>query len=176
MRYRTLYVASILLAGAGSPSDGSGAGTAPEGRELRVLERFIGSWKGEVSVQPAGGRESTYVAANTYSWALGGRFARDEGGDATGATSFLGMWTYDPGLKAYRSWYFQAPGGEVTAFTYRWVERDQAFRGGADLGGGMTLEAEDRFLGKDAYEWRIVLKDKDGKALNRMTGRMKRAP
>lgn len=139
-----------------------------------MLEKFIGSWKGDVTVQPADGKASTFAAANTFSWVLGGRFARDEGGDLSGASSNLGMWTYDPAAQAYRSWYFLAPGGEVVAFTYKWVERDQAFRGSADLGGGMAMEAEDRFLGKDAYEWRIVLKDKDGKALNRMSGRMKR--
>ncbi len=176
MRYRIMAVAYILLMGTGSPSEGGGRGSdgAPEGGGPQALGKFIGSWRGEVEVHPAGGRESTYVAGNTFSWVLGGRFARDEGGDISDASSNMGMWTYDPAVQAYRSWYFLAPGGEVVAFTYRWVERDQAFRGRADLGGGMVMEAEDRFQGKDAYEWRLVLKDKDGKALNRMTGRMKR--
>jgi hypothetical protein len=148
---------------------------APVPPEWKILEKFSGAWKGEVKVTAADGKETTFSTKNTFAPVLGGRFLEDKGGAVDGSTSQVGMWRYDPVGKKYQSWYFLSPGGEAVQFTHDWVEAEQAFHGTADLGGGMTMEATDQFKGKDAYEWTITVKGKDGSVLNRMVGKQVRA-
>lgn len=146
----------------------------PVSPEWKPLEKFSGSWKGEVKATAGDGKETTYATKNTFAPALGGRFLEDTGGAVDGSSSQIGMWRYDPIGKKYQSWYFLAPGGEAVQFTHDWVEAEQAFHGTADLGGGMTMEATDQFKGKDAYEWSIIVKGKDGTVLNRLVGKQTR--
>jgi hypothetical protein len=157
----------ILAAAPASP-------TSPAPPEWKVLEKFTGSWKGEVKVTGGDGKETSFSTKNTFAPALGGRYIEDKGGAVDGSSSQLGMWRYDGVTKKYQSWYFLAPGGEALQFTYDWIEAEQTLRGKADLGGGMTMEAVDIFNGKDAYEWTIIVKGKDGTVFNRMVGKQTR--
>jgi hypothetical protein len=147
---------------------------APVPAEWKNLEKFSGTWKGEVKVTSADGKETAFATRNTFAPVLGGRFLEDKGGAVDGSSSQVGMWRYDPVGKKYQSWYFLAPGGDAVQFTHDWIEAEQAFHGTADLGGGMTMEATDQFKGKDAYEWTITVKGKDGAVLNRMVGKQSR--
>jgi hypothetical protein len=142
--------------------------------EWKNLEKFSGSWKGEVKVTAGDGKETSFSTKNSFAPVLGGRFLEDRGGALDGSASQIGMWRYDAVAKKYQSWYFLSPGGEAIQFSYDWVEAEQAFHGTADLGGGMTMEALDQFKGKDAYEWSIIVKGKDGTVFNRMLGKQTR--
>jgi hypothetical protein len=176
---RNIFVAAILIGSssawmpATAANQEQGASPAPS-LASGALGKFVGTWKGEVEVQSADGKKTSYASRNAFTWSLNGRFLRDEGGEISGASAFLGMWTYDPQGKTYRSTYFLGPGGEIVNFTYTWDEKTQVIRGTAPLGGGIIMEAEDRFVGKDSYVWSIVVKDKEGRELNRMTGRQTR--
>ena len=147
---------------------------APVSPEWKPLEKFSGSWKGEVEVTAADGKKTSFPSKNSFTPVLGGRFMEDKGGAVDGSSSSIGMWRYDAVGKKYQSWYFLAPGGEAVQFTYDWFEAEQTFRGAADLGGGMTMETVDQFKGKDAYEWTIIVKGKDGTVFNRMVGKQTR--
>jgi hypothetical protein len=147
---------------------------APVSPEWKILEKFSGTWKGEVKVTGGDGKETSFSTKNTFAPVLGGRFLEDRGGAVDGSSSQIGMWRYDPVAKKYQSWYFLAPGGEAIQFTHDWNEAEQAFHGTADLGGGMTMEATDQFKGKDAYEWAITVKGKDGAVFNRTVGKQSR--
>lgn len=46
--------------------------------------------------------------------------------------------------------------------------------GSAELGGGVRMLAEDRFYGRDEYEWNITVQDSAGKILTRMRGHQRR--
>jgi len=148
----------------------------PRPAALAALDRFVGNWKGEVEVQSAEGTKTTYASRNAFAWDLKGVFLKDQGGAVSGESAFLGMWSFDQPTQRYRSWYFSGPGGEAVNCSFVWDEKNQAFKGGADLGGGMVLESEDRFTGRDSYTWSITIKDKGGRQLNRMVGRQTRVP
>lgn len=148
--------------------------TAPSSPEWKVLDKFKGSWKGEVTVTAGDGKETSFHTKNAFAPVLGGTFIEDKGGAVDGSSSQIGMWRYDAAAKKYQSWYFTAPGGEAVQFTYDWFEAEQTLRGSADLGGGMTMEAIDTFKGKSAYEWTIIVKGKDGTVFNRMVGKQTR--
>jgi hypothetical protein len=62
----------------------------------------------------------------------------------------------------------------VVVLTHEWSEHDQTFAGFAELGGGVRMLAEDRFLDRDTYEWSITVQDGAGNVLTRMRGRERR--
>ena len=141
-----------------------------------VLDKFLGTWDSQVEMVATDGKKSMQASRNTFEWDLHGRFLKDAGGDVGGATSFLGLWSYDPQAKRYESWYFQGPSGQTLHITYAWDDKNQTLTGTQDLGGGMTLEAKDRFLDQDHYDWSIVVKDKEGRQLNRLSAHSARVP
>lgn len=137
------------------------------------LDRYIGSWHGEVRVDGATVEPHTYTQSNTFAWTLDARFL-EERGNATNGTSFLGLWSFDARSGRYRAYYFIAPAGDVVVITHDWDERSRTFSGTADLGGGIQLLAVDRFLGRDSYEWSVTVQDSSGKILSRMQARESR--
>lgn len=137
------------------------------------LQRYIGSWQGEVKVDGAAVEPHRYTQSNTFAWTLDGHFL-EERGSATNGSSFIGLWTLDARSGRYRAHYFSAPTREIVVITHDWNERTLTFSGSADLGGGTQLLAEDRFIDDDTYEWSITISDASGKILTRMRAREQR--
>jgi hypothetical protein len=138
------------------------------------LERYVGSWRGEVTLEAAGSEPQRYTQENSFAWILGGRFLEERGTDSNGG-SFLGVWSLDPGRGTYRAHYFIAPAGDIVVLTHEWNERSQSFIGSAELGGGVRMLAEDRFIDRNTYEWRIAVQDGTGTLLSRLHGLERRA-
>jgi hypothetical protein len=132
------------------------------------LERYVGSWQGDVSVDGATVEPHSYTQSNTFAWVLDGRFV-EERGTGTNGSSFIGLWSFDARAGRYRAHYFLAPTGDIVAITHDWTDHTQTFAGAADLGGGIQLLAEDRFIGRDAYEWSTTITDSTGKILTSAT-------
>lgn len=137
------------------------------------LQRFVGSWRGEVSVDGPGAEPQRYTQENSWAWTLGGLFLEERGTGSNGS-SFLGLWSLDAQNGKYRAHYFLAPTGDVVVLTHEWSARHQTFAGSAELGGGVRMLAEDRFLDRDTYEWSITVQDGAGKVLTRMRARERR--
>ncbi|HEY8944690.1 MAG TPA: hypothetical protein VIM73_10530 [Polyangiaceae bacterium] len=137
------------------------------------LQRFVGSWRGQVRVEVPGAEPQTYTQENTWDWTLGGLFLEERGTGSNGS-SFLGVWSLEPHSGKYRAHYFLAPTADVVVLTHEWNEQRQTFVGSAALGGGMRMLAEDRFLGPDRYEWTITVEDGAGQVVSRMHGRERR--
>jgi hypothetical protein len=137
------------------------------------LERFVGSWRGEVTLEGVGIEPQRYTQENAFAWTLGGRFLEERGTDSTGG-SFLGVWSQDAGSGKYRAHYFMAPAGDAVVLTHEWNERSQSFVGSAELGGGVRMLAEDRFIDRDNYEWRVTVQDGSGTPLRSMHGQEQR--
>lgn len=137
------------------------------------LQRFVGSWQGEVRVDGPGVEPQRYTQQNSWAWTLGGQFLEERGTGSNGS-SFFGVWSLDARSGSYRAHYFLAPSGDVVVLTHEWREHDQSFVGSAQLGGGMTMRAEDRFLDDSTYEWSITVEDGAGNVLTRMHARERR--
>lgn len=137
------------------------------------LQRYVGSWQGEVTVDGAAVEPHRYTQSNTFAWILGGRFLEERGTGSNG-TTFLGVWGLDASTGHFRAHYFMAPSGDIVVLTHRWDEKSQTFTGSADLGGGIQMVATDRFLDRDTYEWSFAISDPAGKVLTRMHAREQR--
>jgi hypothetical protein len=137
------------------------------------LERYVGSWQGEVSVDGTSVEAHRYTQSNTFAWVLEGHFLEERGNGANG-NSFIGLWSFDARAGRYRAHYFLAPTGDIVAITHAWNEHTQSFTGAADLGGGVQLIAEDRFIDRDTYEWSTVITDATGQILTRLQARERR--
>lgn len=138
------------------------------------LHRFVGSWRGQVTLQAGPGKPKTYQQENRFAWTLGGAFLEEHGKGSDGS-SFLGLWKFDAGSGGYLAHYFLAPAGDVVALHHKWLEAEHRFVGTADLGGGVRMLAEDRFTSADAYEWSVTIQDANGVTLTRMRGQEHRA-
>jgi hypothetical protein len=139
----------------------------------RPLGRYVGSWQGEVRVDGATVEAHHYTQSNTFAWTLEGRFL-EERGKGTDGSSFIGLWTFDARAGRYHAHYFVAPTGDILVITHDWNEQTKTFTGGADLGGGVKLLAEDRFIDADTYEWSATITDATGQILSRMQARENR--
>jgi hypothetical protein len=133
------------------------------------LQRFVGHWRGEIHVTAAGAPPESYSQQNSFEWVLGSEFLQERGRGSNG-TSFIGLWSRDPGGNQYRAHYFLAPGAQVVALLHEWHEAKQSFVGRAELGGGFCMLAEDHFIDEDSYEWTITVQDAAGTTLRHMRG------
>jgi len=134
------------------------------------LQRYVGSWRGEVTVEAAGVEPQRYTQTNRFVWTLGDLFLEERGAGSNGS-SFIGLWSLDAGSGKYRAFYFIAPSADVVALTHEWNEADQTFTGSAELGGGVLMLAKDRFIDRDTYDWSITIQDGAGNVLTRMRSR-----
>lgn len=151
---------------AAAPGEASSSTNSP-------LQRFVGSWRGDVTVQRPGAAATRYVQENRFAWTLGGRFLEERGTDSIGG-SFTGIWAPGGNANSYRAYYFVAPSGDVAVLSQTWDESKHTFSGSADLPGGLRMLAEDHFFGPDAYEWTTTVQDSNHATLVRTQGKERR--
>lgn len=136
----------------------------PKPPELKVLERFVGTWDCETVMKPAVWtpkevREKT-VEVNELvmdGWYLQGS-SRTQGGKFQAHL----MNTYDPDQKKFRTWKF-TPGGRCEELIGQWNEATSTLTITSDLGNGITSRADFHLIDKDHREYDVVAKDGDGK-------------
>lgn len=174
-RRLVMTLAALVPAGLLERHAALAAQPAPPGRlpATNPLHRYIGSWRGEVTVEAGSAKPTTYTQENRFAWTLGGLFL-EERGSGTDGSSFVGLWAFDAKTGKYQAHYFLAPAGDVVVLHQEWVETKQSFVGSAELGGGTRILTDDRFTSADAYEWSITIQDAKGAMLTRMRGRERR--
>jgi hypothetical protein len=156
----TLAGRTVLAGGSASPAQ------LPANNPLR---RFVGSWRGKVTVEAGSAPPSTHKQRNRFRLTLGGVFLEERGSGSDGS-AFVGLWSFDAKTNKYLAHYFLAPAGDVVVLHHEWVEATHSFVGAADLGGGVRMLAEDRFTSADTYEWTITIQDPNGATLTSMHG------
>jgi Protein of unknown function (DUF1579) len=142
----------------------------PPPPELKVLQRFVGSWDtaGTSKVAEWTPKEIRTTGRITVEWALGGRFVQAKGTD-TLPTELTMLWGYDADRRAYRSWLFNSLGLAIE-WAGDWDDRAQTFVVRNDAGNGLTGTLTVRFVADDRIEWRSQVKDGDGKMYHSWEG------
>lgn len=138
--------------------------------ELKVLDRFLGTWHAEYRVPKA---EWTLEARNgsadlIYTHELGGRIIRERGTHSDQTTSTL-VQTFDSTTKNYRAWWFNSQGLNSESVG-RWDEKSQTFNWTGVDTGEFPGSSQHQFVGGDKCDWKVRVQDKQGVAMYLMEG------
>jgi len=149
----------------GLPGEAQEATPDPQSPELKVLDRFVGSWELDFVVNMGTG--NTKMKADvTTNWILLGRVIQHKFVWSPGDKHGLGFFTYDAEEKAYREWYFDST-GSVPRDVHRgqWDEAAKTLTWKGSSSNGITRTMVNRFIDNDTYEWSLVDKDRSGKVV-----------
>jgi Protein of unknown function (DUF1579) len=148
---------------------------APQSPELKVLERFVGTWEVETKVVTSEGKpkDVQLKGVATVEWILGGRFLEFRIRSKPGPLEDLQLTTYDAAKKTYRHWYFSSE-GVADESTGKWDEEGNTMTWKADFDDGKTLVNTIRFTDRDTQAWKLVVKDRANKVVTEMQGKMTR--
>ena len=132
--------------------------------ELKVLERFVGTWDCDAAMKPAvwTPKELREKTVEVNELVMDGWFLKGSSKTQDGKTTAILMNTFDPVQKKFRIWRF-APGGSCEELTGRWDEATSTLTITTDLGNGVTSKAAFHLIDKDHREYHVVAKDGDGK-------------
>jgi hypothetical protein len=140
------------------------AAEPPKPLELKVLERFVGTWDVEAvtkaTVWTPTEKKEKCVEYNEM--ILEGWFLHGISKSPDGKTNAVVMNTYDPVKKEYRIRRF-ASGGLCDELTGQWDEATSTLTVTGDLGRGIALTAAFHLTDSDHREYHVVAKDDDGK-------------
>jgi hypothetical protein len=144
--------------------------------ELKVLEKFVGTWDAESVSKRAvwTPKEVRAKYVEVRELVLDGWFVESKGRAADGKVdSALWMMTYDQARKEYREWIFLT-GGLSAEWSGRWDEASKAFSFTGDAGNGITSKLTARFPNKDHIEFRILATNSNGTVYQDITGKLTR--
>ena len=160
-----LVLESLVVAQADEPTAMSA--------ELKVLDRYVGSWEETNVVKPAlwTPERATSTTTTTRRWILNGQMIENKGAWMPGNTEFLHLMTYDPNRKEYRQWYYDKDNLVPQAYQGKWDAATQTFTFIGTLGDGIQSSRQQHFVDKDTFTWTLVAKDGTGKVVLDMEGK-----
>jgi hypothetical protein len=156
--------AIALLLAISFPGQQTSAAEPGKPPELKVLERFVGTWDVEAITKPTvwTPTEKREKCVEYNELVLDGWFLHGSSKSVDGKISAIVMNTYDPVRKEYRIRRF-TPGGLCDELTGQWDEAASTLTVRGDLGHGITLTAAFHLTDEDHREYHVVAKDGDGK-------------
>lgn len=156
--------AIILLSAVCCLSQQTLAAELPIPPELKVLERFVGTWDCEVVTESAiwTPKEVREKSVEVNEMVLDGWFLQGCSKTLDGKTNAILMNTYDPAQKKYRFWRFLA-GRSCEELSGQWDEATSTLTITTDLGRGITQKAAFHVIDKDHREYHVAAKDSNGK-------------
>ncbi len=151
----------------------SAKGQTPKSPELKVLDRFVGSWRGESVERQANGDEKKSSDTSVTKWSLQGRYIEVRATDSDGKEGALELWTYDSDAGVYKMWFFGSNSPKPRSLTWRWNESKKTLTSVIeDMGNGITMQMTVRFIGHDRYEYTGTGKDASGNVVFETTGKV----
>lgn len=135
----------------------------PTPAELKVLEKFVGTWDCDIVTKPAvwTPKESRSKAVEVNELAMNGWFLHGCSKTPDGKTLAVLMNTYDPVRKKYHFWRFVDR--DCEELDGQWDEATSTLTITTDQGAGITNTAAFHVIDKDHREYHVISKDGDGK-------------
>jgi hypothetical protein len=160
-----LLVSSAVGALADEPKN------ADKPAELKILERFVGTWKDEAVYKPSvwTPKEKRETSTSRFEWSLNGRFVVERG-KTTDGDEELQVMTFDAKKKAFRRWYFDSDGSS-REWTGQWDDKNSTLTWTAALDDGITAISVWKLTDKDTLVWTWTAKDKEGKLYGSIEGK-----
>ena len=152
---------------AGATAAAGAAAAPPKPAELKVLDRYVGTWDSRYTVKPGPGtpQEVKGTGTDVVEWVLGGRFMQVRSTSPTDGTEAIHLLTYDADRGQYRHWYFHSA-GEANENSGRWDEASRAFTWkGENLKDGTASTVTDRWIDNDKRELNVLVRDGGGRVV-----------
>jgi len=139
--------------------------------QLSVLQRWIGIWDTQVTINPGDwfpqGHKSERI--DTVEWVLGGKFVQRKTRNLSGDSESLRLIIYDTQAGIFRAWHFDSAGnflphprGEAIM---EWNPESTTLSHKMTDPWGGNMRGTERFVGSDRIEMHLVFRDKDGNIL-----------
>ncbi len=146
----------------------------PKPPELKVLEKFVGTWDCQEVARPAIWTpiEKRSSSLEVNKMVLDGWYLQGRSQTPTGTTQALLMNTYDPSQKKYRIWKYTA-GGPPTEYSGQWDEPSQTLTIEENTG-GIVLKATFHLIDADHREYHVIARDGEGKVYLDIDGKVTR--
>lgn len=143
-------------------------------KQLKVLERFLGTWEHVVTLKhPGGGRDSVQNTESKRSWSHGGAFLRieDVNWEKPQFDEFQLLLTYDVLEKTYTGVIMDGP--DLMQLTATWDEESEAMTfDGKGVGGNLKYTV--RFLSEDEARATGTFTNPEGEVMAEITWEQKR--
>jgi len=155
---------TILLLMTGMVGQAVHAAEPAKPPELKVLERFVGTWDCEAVIKAAiwTPEEKREKSVEVNEMSVDGWFLHGSSKTTDGKTNAIVMNTYDPAQKSYRIWRF-VPGGSCLEMKGEWDEAASTLTITSDLGHDVTQKAVFHLTDEDHRDYHVVAMDGDGK-------------
>jgi hypothetical protein len=171
-------LALLILATFHAPAiaDKDKDGPPPKPSELKVLDRFLGTWDLELvsKVTEVNPKETKSTSTATFEWILDGRFMRVTGKTLTPEKiESLQMMSYNPAGKQFYGWFFDSQ-GSVNEVAGQWDEDTKTMTWQAPVEENVTMTNRLRFTDKNTIVWTMITKDNNNKIYVDVRGKMTR--
>jgi uncharacterized protein DUF1579 len=173
-------VAAVLAGSAAAQPDKEQKGeepvAPPRPPEMKVLDRFLGTWTTEIVNRPVDGtqKEVKSHGISKFEWALDGRFLRCVGKAAPPEKGeSLQLMTFNPGRKEYYMWFFDSF-GSVSEAAGKWDDESKTLTWQGEPEENLVSLNRIRFVDKDTIQWVMTIKDKNNKLYLDVHGKMTR--
>ncbi len=146
---------------------------AAQSPEMKVLDRYVGSWEETVVNNPAAWTPEKIVtkAITKRQWILNGNMIENKGTWSPGDRTFLHLMTYDAQRKKYVQWYFpeESPSGQTYEGT--WDAKTSTFTFNGMLVEGIHSTGQQKWIDRDTFTWTLKAKDSAGNVVLDMEGK-----
>ena len=139
---------------------------------LGVLTKFLGTWKTRTVSKPTATRSKEIRTSGVATCArmLGGHFIRFEGRSAPPGDEDLQIMTYDRETGIYHQWFFDSDGTHHHR-TGTWNEKTRTLLWKGETN-GVRFVIDDKFPDDDTLVYTIIGKDKTGRVVLYIEGKV----
>jgi hypothetical protein len=134
--------------------------------ELKVLDRYIGTWDGQITMTTP--EQKTSTETNTATWEIGGKYVQIKTTSKLDDSQAMHLITYDQQKQTYKYYWFNSAGLTFNA-TGNWDEAKKTFTWDGQIEGGVTLKMTDHFVDEKTRDMHVTVKDGNGDTVFEVT-------
>jgi hypothetical protein len=142
------------------------AADAEKSDELKVFDRYIGTWDGQSAMTAP--EQKTFTETSTDTWAIGGKYLQIKSTTKLDDTEAMHLITYDQQKQAYKYYWFNSAGLTFNSIG-TWDEAKKTFTWDGTIEDGVTLKMTDHFLDEKTRDLHVVVKDRNGDTVFEVT-------
>lgn len=139
--------------------------------ELKVLDRYIGTWDGQVNEMVP--EEKTATETGTAAWEIGDKYVQIKSSTKLDDSQAMHLITYDAQKQNYHYYWFSSTGMTFNA-TGNWDATAKTFTWDGQLADSLNIKMTDHFIDDNTRELHVTVKDSNGDTVFEMKAKSTR--